>query len=543
MKWMIPFFSLLSFFSFFLSLKFIDQEFILSISFFQLYVNLSFYLIFDFFSCFFFFSVSVISLCVILYSVKYMEEEVLFKQFFVMLTGFVLSMVILIFSGNLLTAMVGWDGLGFSSLLLIVYYYSPSSLKAGMTTFLCNRIGDSFMIISLCLFFFFFPSFLLESNFFLSFLIMLTAITKSAQIPFSAWLPAAMAAPTPISSLVHSSTLVTAGIYLLFRFNELWKNNENLKLILSILALITLLLASLCALNEWDIKKIIAFSTLSQLGMMMFLLSVNMLNMTFFHLITHAFIKALLFMSAGYLIHSFYNNQDIRKINVFYSPMLFSIFFFSSISLCGFPFLSGFYSKDFVIENVMSNNYSIQELIFILSIFSTLIYTFRLFKFLNENSVSFFNSIYEMKMIIPMLILMILSSSSGSLMSWLFLENLNSSSMFEKSLSLSFILIFSILSWYLPQFKSFFISKIWFILSIYEFFSFSLIFSFKFMMIVEKPGIFSFIHSMVEKLLTDSKLNWSLKMMKMIEFFTILMILISILFNSTVNNSLPLFWL
>lgn len=187
-------------------------------------------------------------------------------------------------------------------------------------------------------------------------LVVLAALTKRAQIPFSSWLPAAMAAPTPVSSLVHSSTLVTAGVYLLIRFNFVLRDEAII--ILLFIGRITIFIAGLGANYEFDLKKIIALSTLSQLGLIMGILAVGSYRLAFFHLLTHALFKALLFICAGCIIHNLGNCQDIRFMGGLINqiPLTCCFFRISNFSLCGLPFLSGFYSKDLILE-VLSIDY------------------------------------------------------------------------------------------------------------------------------------------------------------------------------------------
>jgi len=209
------------------------------------------------------------------------------------------------------------------------------------------------------------------------FLVGLAAITKSAQIPFSAWLPAAIAAPTPVSALVHSSTLVTAGVYLLIRFNEVISSSKTLFFI----RLLTMLLSGLGACLEQDAKKIVALSTLSQLGVIIFSLSVGLWEIAFFHLLSHALFKSLLFICMGIYIHGRVNQQDLRGIGFQYTsiPVVSRYFLVSSLSLSGFPFLSGFYSKDSVVELFQASFIGVLSYsLLLLCILRTVIYRVRL---------------------------------------------------------------------------------------------------------------------------------------------------------------------
>jgi NADH-ubiquinone oxidoreductase chain 5 len=219
-----------------------------------------------------------------------------------------------------------------------------------------------------------------EIIFLISGLVILAAITKSAQIPFSSWLPAAIAAPTPVSALVHSSTLVTAGVYLLIRFNVLFVDTIMRKLLLLIGGL-TIFIAGVAANFEFDLKKIIALSTLSQLGLIIRILAIGYPKLAFFHLLTHALFKALLFICAGAIIHNMKNSQDIRDIGglSFFMPLTTACLNLANLALCGLPFLAGFYSKDLILEVVSLS--SINFFSFFLYFFSTgltVCYSFRL---------------------------------------------------------------------------------------------------------------------------------------------------------------------
>nr|AML26709.1 NADH dehydrogenase subunit 5 [Hydrophilidae sp. BMNH 1274734] len=344
--------------------------------------------LFDWMSLLFMSFVLLISSMVIYYSMEYMHGDLNMNRFIMLVVMFVLSMMFLIISPNLISILLGWDGLGLVSYCLVVYYQNVKSYNAGMLTALSNRIGDVAFLLSISWMlnygswnFIYYLDFMKSdySMSLISWLIMLAAMTKSAQIPFSSWLPAAMAAPTPVSSLVHSSTLVTAGVYLLIRFNFVL--SINLMYMLLFISSLTMFMAGLGANYEFDLKKIIALSTLSQLGLMMSILALGEYHLAFFHLLTHALFKALLFMCAGCMIHNLLNCQDIRfmgGLNMF-MPLTCSFFFISNMALCGLPFLSGFYSKDLILEMVSMNylNFYIY-MIYFLSTGLTVCYTFRL---------------------------------------------------------------------------------------------------------------------------------------------------------------------
>nr|AXU98818.1 NADH dehydrogenase subunit 5 [Aporia crataegi]QWT29602.1 NADH dehydrogenase subunit 5 [Aporia crataegi] len=397
-------------------------------------MNIVFSILLDWMSLLFMMFVSLISSSVIYYSKSYMSTELNLNRFIILVLLFVLSMMLLILSPNIISIFLGWDGLGLVSYVLVIYYQNMKSYNAGMLTVLSNRVGDVMllMVIAWMMNFgswnFIFYLDLMKKDFsmqVISCLIILGAMTKSAQIPFSAWLPAAMAAPTPVSALVHSSTLVTAGVYLLIRFNNLLLETEFLKMLLLISGL-TMFMAGISATYEFDLKKIIALSTLSQLGLMMSILSMGFSDLAFFHLLTHAMFKALLFMCAGVVIHMLNNNQDIRYMGgmSLYIPMTSLCLNISNLALCGIPFLAGFYSKDLILEMVSMSNLNL--IIFYLYYFSTgltMFYTIRLLMYLMVNEFNLL-SIYNLYgedyvMLKSMMILLFMSVISGSLLSWM----------------------------------------------------------------------------------------------------------------------------
>nr|YP_010613659.1 NADH dehydrogenase subunit 5 [Delias belladonna]WAR69290.1 NADH dehydrogenase subunit 5 [Delias belladonna] len=397
-------------------------------------MNIVFSILLDWMSLLFMMFVSLISAVVIFYSKSYMSAELNLSRFIMLVLFFVFSMMLLILSPNIISIFLGWDGLGLVSYILVIYYQNMKSYNAGMLTVLSNRVGDVMllMVIAWMMNFgswnFIFYLDLMKKDLsmqIISCLIILGAMTKSAQIPFSAWLPAAMAAPTPVSALVHSSTLVTAGVYLLIRFNNLLMGTEFLNMLLLISGL-TMFMAGISAIYEFDLKKIIALSTLSQLGLMMSILSMGFQDLAFFHLLTHAMFKALLFMCAGMMIHMMNDNQDIRYMGGLsvYIPMTSLCFNISNLALCGIPFLAGFYSKDLILEMVSMSNLNL--LIFYLYYFSTgltMFYTIRLLMYLMLNEFNLL-SVYNLydedyTMLKSMMLLLLMSVISGSFLSWL----------------------------------------------------------------------------------------------------------------------------
>nr|QID03467.1 NADH dehydrogenase subunit 5 [Choroedocus capensis] len=391
-------------------------------------------LILDWMSLIFMSFVMYISSLVIYYSEDYMSGEKNMNRFIIIVLMFILSMGFLIISPNLISILLGWDGLGLVSYCLVIYYQNVKSYGAGMLTALSNRIGDVSILICIAwmlnfgswnyIYYYNFISSSFEMSI-ITMLIILAAMTSSAQIPFSSWLPAAMAAPTPVSALVHSSTLVTAGVYLLIRFSPMLVT-YNYGWFLLLVGCLTMFMAGLGANFEFDLKKIIALSTLSQLGLMMSILAMGYPGLAFFHLLTHALFKALLFMCAGSMIHNLNDSQDIRFMGsiVNFMPLTSVCFNVSSLSLCGMPFLAGFYSKDLILEMVCLS--WVNCLIFFLYFFSTGLtasYSFRLFYYSMSGDNNFYSSFsFDDKgyyISFGMIGLLFVAVFGGSFLSWL----------------------------------------------------------------------------------------------------------------------------
>nr|AIN37262.1 NADH dehydrogenase subunit 5 [Dixella sp. ZK-2014] len=388
----------------------------------------------DWMSLLFMSFVLLISSLVIYYSKEYMQEDININRFIVLVLMFVMSMMMLIISPNLISILLGWDGLGLVSYCLVIYFQNIKSYNAGMLTALSNRIGDVALLMAIAWMLnygswnYIFYLDIMKSHMemeIIGALVVLAAMTKSAQIPFSSWLPAAMAAPTPVSALVHSSTLVTAGIYLLIRFNNLITDTWFSQMLL-LLAGLTMFMAGLGANFEFDLKKIIALSTLSQLGLMMSILAMGFAKLAFFHLLTHALFKALLFMCAGSIIHNMKNSQDIRVMGglILHMPLTSTCMNVANLALCGMPFLAGFYSKDMILE-IVSLSY-INSFSFFLYFFSTgltVCYSLRLVYYsmtgdFNSSSLHPLND-EAWVMMRGMLGLLIMAVIGGSMLSWL----------------------------------------------------------------------------------------------------------------------------
>lgn len=461
-------------------------------------------LIFDWIRLFFISFVLFISALVIYYRKDYIAGELFLNRFIILVLLFVFSIIMLILSPNLIRILLGWDGLGLVSYCLVIYYQNIKSFNAGILTALSNRLGDvAFLIVIAWILnygswnFLFYLDFIkqdLEMTVICG-LVIFAAITKRAQIPFSSWLPAAIAAPTPVSALVHSSTLVTAGVYLLIRFNNLFFETWMGQFLL-LVSCLTMFIAGLGANFEFDLKKIIALSTLRQLGLIMAILSLGFFKLAFFHLLTHALFKALLFMCAGAIIHNIKNSQDIRDIGMFsiYMPFTISCLNIANLALCGFPFLAGFYSKDLILEIVLVSYMNL--FIFFLFFFSTgltVSYSFRLFYYLfvidiNQSPINILNdsSLVMSKRMVGLLIFAIIG---GSIINWLifpfsfiicltlpyklsilftciiggllgYLGSFVSFFSLNKSLSFYFFSFFSSSIWFLPVLSTLGVSKI-----------------------------------------------------------------------------------
>lgn len=391
-------------------------------------------LIFDWISLLFISFVLFISSLVIYYRKDYISGDLFINRFIILVLLFVFSIIIIILSPNLIRILLGWDGLGLVSYCLVIYYQNVKSYNAGMLTALSNRLGDVALLMSIAwilnygswnfLFYLEFIKFDFEIKV-VCVIAIFAAITKRAQIPFSSWLPAAIAAPTPVSALVHSSTLVTAGVYLLIRFHRLFIDTNIGKFLLLISGL-TIFIAGLGANFEFDLKKIIALSTLRQLGLIIRILALGFYKLAFFHLLTHALFKALLFICAGAIIHNIKNSQDIRDIGrlTIFMPFSISCLNIANLALCGFPFLAGFYSKDIILEIVLISNLNLFSVfLFFFSTGLTVSYSFRLFYYsfiisINQSSINILNdkSLVISKRIFGLLVFAI---SGGAILNWI----------------------------------------------------------------------------------------------------------------------------
>ena len=351
--------------------------------------------------------VTSVSSLVHIYSIGYMSHDPHRPRFMSYLSLFTFSMLMLVVSDNFLQLFFGWEGVGLCSYLLIGFWYKKESANnAAIKAFLVNRVGDFGFAIGIFLIFYFFGTVNYNEVFvkaseltvkeinFLGFnvnlitLICLTlfigAMGKSAQFLFHTWLPDAMEGPTPVSALIHAATMVTAGVFLVVRCSPLFEYSQIALNFVAIIGMITALFAASVALVQNDIKKIIAYSTCSQLGYMFFAAGVGAYHVAIFHLFTHAFFKALLFLGSGSVIHAFKDEQDIRLMGGVWKklPYTWLLMLIGTLALTGFPFLSGFYSKDAIIEFAFFKNTAVGQYAMTIGIFTaflTAIYSWRLF--------------------------------------------------------------------------------------------------------------------------------------------------------------------
>jgi NADH-ubiquinone oxidoreductase chain 5 len=366
------------------------------------FFNFNFSFLVDNLSLIMFFIVTFISTLVHLYSFEYMKDDTNFFRFISFLSLFTFFMLMLVFSGNLIQLFLGWEGVGLVSYFLINFWFTRlKANKAALKAVFINRIGDVSLLISFSIIYYYFKNFdffFIKNNLFfltnktitildnfsisISFLIgiflLFGVMSKSAQIGLHTWLPDAMEGPTPVSALIHAATMVTAGVFLLLRCNFFFELNDNILFLVTIIGGLTSFFSAIIGVFQHDLKKVIAYSTCSQLGYMVFSCGMSNYSLSLFHLFNHAFFKALLFLSAGCVIHALSDEQDMRKMGGLLNllPYTYNLILIGSLALTGFPFFSGFYSKDLILESSINLYFFDGIFVFWLGSFAALLTSF-----------------------------------------------------------------------------------------------------------------------------------------------------------------------
>jgi NADH-quinone oxidoreductase subunit L len=370
-----------------------------------------------------------------LYSVGYMKDDDGYGKFFSYLNLFVFFMLLLVMGSNYLIMFIGWEGVGLCSYLLIGFWYTnPDYADAAKKAFIMNRIGDLGFIIAIFLLILIFGSASFSDIFqkaptkdfasvnftLITILLFVGAVGKSAQIPLFTWLPDAMAGPTPVSALIHAATMVTAGVYMIARSNILFTLAPVTLHIIAIIGLATAVLGALIALTQTDIKKVLAYSTVSQLGYMFLGLGVGAYTGAFFHVLTHAFFKALLFLGAGSVIHAVSGEQDMRKMGGLKGklPITFITMLIGTLAISGIPPFAGFFSKD----EILAHTFNYSTTMYVIGVITAMFTSFYMFRMLYLTFYGKFRGTHEQEhhlhespptMTIPLIILAILSTVGG----------------------------------------------------------------------------------------------------------------------------------
>jgi NADH-quinone oxidoreductase subunit L len=370
-----------------------------------------------------------------IYSTGYMHSDAGFAKFFSYLNLFIFFMLLLVLGSNYVVMFIGWEGVGLCSYLLIGFWFSnPTYASAAKKAFVMNRIGDLGFLLGVFLIFTTFGSVEFAKVFpqaatmvsgdsvlvLITILLFIGATGKSAQLPLFTWLPDAMAGPTPVSALIHAATMVTAGIYMIARSNILFTLSPLTLSIIAVIGLATAILAATIALTQTDIKKVLAYSTVSQLGYMFLGLGVGAYTGAFFHVITHAFFKALLFLGAGSVIHAVSNEQDMRQMGGLKKklPITFLTMLMGTIAISGIPPFSGFFSKDEILAHVFEHN----KILWIIALIGAMLTAFYMFRMLFLTFYGTFRGTTEQEhhlhespfsMTFPLIVLAILSVVGG----------------------------------------------------------------------------------------------------------------------------------
>ena len=396
--------------------------------------------------------VNTVSACVHLYSIGYMNKDKSIRRFMGYLSLFTFFMLMLVTSNNLLQMFFGWEGVGLASYLLIgFWHHKDSANKAAMKAFIVNRVGDFGFALGIAGVFLIFGSIDFDVIFnnailfknhtfkflyfnvstinFLCFLLFIGAMGKSAQLGLHTWLPDAMEGPTPVSALIHAATMVTAGVFMVARMSPLFQYADFTNLFIIFIGSTTAIFAATIAITQNDIKRVIAYSTCSQLGYMFFAAGLGAYNSAIFHLMTHGFFKALLFLSAGSVIHAMHHEQDMKKMGGLFSkiPLTGSMMWIGSLAIIGFPYFSGYYSKESILENAYFASSGMSQYAYIIGILTALLTAFYSWRLLfltfhgnNRSAAQVYKNVHESPkvMTIPLIIL-----AFGSIFSGIFLAD------------------------------------------------------------------------------------------------------------------------
>ena len=326
--------------------------------------------------------VLIVSSLVHVYSIGYMSHDPHNQRFFSYLSLFTFMMIILVTANNFLLMFVGWEGVGICSYLLVSFWFTRiAANQSSISAFLTNRVGDCFLTIGMFAILWSFGNIDYSTVFSLApfinenivtiigICLLIGAMAKSSQVGLHVWLPLAMEGPTPVSALIHAATMVTAGVYLLMRTSPLIEYSSTVLILCLWLGAITTVFSSFIGLFQQDIKKVIAYSTMSQLGMMVIAVGLSSYNVALFHLVNHAFYKGLLFLGAGTVIHAVSDNQDFRKYGGLrlFLPLTYSVMLIASLSLVAFPFMTGFFSKDFILESAYGQFYFSSTIVYFIA--------------------------------------------------------------------------------------------------------------------------------------------------------------------------------
>ena len=370
-----------------------------------------------------------------IYSMGYMHDDEGFSRFFTYLNLFIFFMLLLVLGNNYLIMFVGWEGVGLCSYLLIGFWFKNTAYNnAAKKAFIMNRVGDLGFLLGIILIFVTFGSisygdvFASASNgseatvTAIALLLFVGAMGKSAQLPLYTWLPDAMAGPTPVSALIHAATMVTAGIYMIVRSNIFYTMSDSASEVVAIIGVATALFAATIGLFQNDIKKVLAYSTVSQLGLMFLGLGVGAFSSSVFHVTTHAFFKALLFLGAGSVIHAMGGEQDMRKMGGLWKhlPITGKVMAIGTLAISGFPLLSGFFSKD----EILAHTYEHSPILWFFGMITSILTAFYMFRLLFLTFFGNFRGTHEQEhhlhespksMTFPLIVLAILSIAGGAL--------------------------------------------------------------------------------------------------------------------------------